>query len=115
MGKRIVGFYTDDEGKVRPITSRKPHIKSLAKGTANLGIPKRTIKKKRVKGFSKLTRVQNKAQAVYAHSIVHSPRYQKSVIQRMGRKRGTAFLKKEHDFLVKHYLTNHKTPLKIRV
>lgn len=107
------GFYTDEQGRVRPITGKQPHVKPLSKGTARLRIPKRTIKKKRAKGFSKLTRVTSKKQAVYGHSITHSPRYQKSVLERMGKTKGEAFLNREHDFLVRHYLTNHDSPLKI--
>jgi len=61
-------------------------------------------RKGRVKGFSKLTRVRSKKQAVYGHAITHSKRYQKAV----GKKRA----KREHDFLVRHYLKNHKSPFK---
>lgn len=57
-----------------------------------------------IKGFSKLTRVNSKKQAVYAHAIVHSPRYIKAV--------GRAKAKREHNFLVKHYLTTHHTPFR---
>ncbi|RLI46916.1 hypothetical protein DRO69_01990 [Candidatus Bathyarchaeota archaeon] len=61
-------------------------------------------KRGRRKGFSRLTRVQSKRQAVYGHAITHSRRYQKGV--------GKAKAKREHDFLVRHYLTQHKTPLR---
>jgi hypothetical protein len=57
---------------------------------------------KRRKGFSRLTRVQSKKQAIYGHAITHSKRYQKAV----GKKKA----KREHDFLVKHYITNHRSP-----
>lgn len=107
------GYYTDERGKVRPVMGRQPHVKPIGRGTARLGIPKRTIQKKRVKGFSKLTRVQSRSQAVYGHSISHSPRYQKSIIDRMGRQRGQKFLEREHDFLVRHYIDNHDSPFKI--
>ena len=36
------GFYTDDQKTVHPITQRHPHISTLQRGTASLGIPKRT-------------------------------------------------------------------------
>jgi len=59
--------------------------------------------RKRVKGFSRLTRVQSRKQAVYAHAITHSRRYQKAV--------GKARAKREHDFLVRHYLKHHRSPM----
>ena len=108
------GYYTDDEKTVHPVMGQKhPHVKPLKKGTSRLSIPKRQLKKKRVKGFSKLTRVQSYAQANYAHAIVHSPRYQKNVIEKMGREKGEQHLRKEHDFLVKHYIRNHDSPFKV--
>jgi len=102
MGKPK-GYYTDEQGHVRPVTGKQPHIKPLTRTTKRLGIPKRQLKKKRVKGFSKLTRVSSRAQGTYGHSISHSPRYQKSVIDRMGREKGEEFLRREHDFLALHY------------
>ena len=107
------GYYTDSEGRVRPITGKQPHVRPLTRTTKSLRIPKRQLKKKRVVGFSKLTKVQSKKQAVYGHSISHSPRYQKNVIERMGREKGEAFLRKEHDFLVQHYIDNHDSPFKV--
>lgn len=110
------GYYTDKSGKVHPVFGKQPHVKTLAKGTGSLRIPKRTIQKQRVKGFSKLTRVTNQAQGTFAHSISHSPRYQKSVIERMGRVEGEKFLRQEHEFLADHYTKGpHKSPFKLRV
>jgi hypothetical protein len=45
MGKKQ-RFFTDKEKRVRPITSRQPHVGTLQKGTANLGIPKRLSNEK---------------------------------------------------------------------
>jgi len=109
------GFYTKD-GKVHPVMGKQPHVKPLTRTTKSLSIPKRMLKMKRVKGFSKLTRVTSSAQGRYGHSITHSPKYQKSVIQRMGRKEGEKFLKREHDFLAEHYTRDpDSTPFKMVV
>jgi hypothetical protein len=97
----VSNYYTDEQKRHRKISRSHGHIGTLQKGTASLTIPKRTIKK--VKGFSKLTRIQNVRQAYYAHAIVHSPRYQKS--------HSPEQVKREHAFLVEHYLPENKTPM----
>jgi len=38
---RVVGFYTDKQKRVRPITKGIPHVKPLKQTTSNLRIPKR--------------------------------------------------------------------------
>lgn len=55
-----------------------------------------------VKGFDKLTRVSSQKQALLAHAISHSSKYQKAV--------GMAQARKDHNFLVKHYIKNHHSP-----
>lgn len=60
-------------------------------------------KSKRPKGFSKLTRVQSRKQAVYGHAITHSGSYQKS--------KKPNVVKREHDHLVKAWKIKDKTPM----
>ena len=79
MKTKIKGFYTDDEGRVRPITSKQPHIKPLAKGTISLKIPKRQRKtqsdpfkrttKEIVQKYSKKANVHTPIQIVYDSRI----------------------------------------------
>jgi hypothetical protein len=41
---KLKGFYTDKQGRKRPITARKATVGTLQKGTAHLGIPKNISK-----------------------------------------------------------------------
>ena len=58
-------------------------------------------------GFSKLTRVRNVRELLYAHAIVHSRRYQKAVGKKQARR--------EHSYLVKKMKRlgfKHHSPLR---
>jgi len=65
-------------------------------------------RRRRIIGFSKLTRVKSKKQAVYGHAITHSRSYQKGV--------GVKQARREHAFFVRHYLKKpHPSPFKAKV
>lgn len=57
------GYYTDKNGKVRPITGRKPHVNPLSKGTMNIRIPKRTIRKVQAKRSTHAKRIDDSLKA----------------------------------------------------